>query len=253
MSGLKPEFKLAELDLPKKVLARIERVRETTLPQANELHELRERAEQEDVFDFADDDLTINLDGKEKDELTPYRLEHELTATTLGAIGFNILRQKEYRLLWLIDGRTIETVRFGKTESYIIYADGLEIGNIDIKKTRKAFFIFNLPIEWVIRIGDADIIGMHLISMPAVTQIHLEFLNKRPPLTWIGTLKQPSIRDELSHALRSGSSGPETRSDVVWFLPRDDQGQPFADTLDEQIALMSFSLLLRNAFTDISQ
>ncbi len=240
MSGLNPEFKLAELELPEKALARIERVREKMIPESEELQSHRDRAEQGGIVEIDEDELTINF----LDRTEMYHLEHTLTGTMVGAMGSHPFRPKEYRLLWLIDGRTIETVRFGRTESYIIYADGMEVGSIDIKNTQKSVFLFRIPIEWVIKIGDTDIIQMCLVRIPKL-QIHLEFLNKHP--------SQASSQELFLPLYQPPIIPPKTSPDTMWFLPRNENDQPLTDTLEDRLALMAFALLMRDAFCGVDR
>lgn len=246
MSGLEPEFKLAELDLPKKVLARIERVRKRTIPKPTKLIKLREQAQIEGIVEVDEHELAMKYQGQGG----LYTLEHSQTKAVLGMVGFDPLRQKEYRVLWLVDGRTIETVQAGRTESYIIYGDGMEIGSFDVQRHKKFFLAFNLPCEWLIRIGDTDAIRMRLDQKSGI-RILLDFPNNPSGQPWIGKTKQPSAWDQFFKLLQRIRSRTSSRPNIEWFLPRNALDQPLCDTLEERVALMAFALLMRNALIEI--
>ncbi len=246
MSGLNPEFQLAELDLPKKILTRIERLREKMIPEPEELQDYRNRAEQEGIVEIDEDELAIDM----SEQTEVYRLEHAPTGTMLGAMGLHPFRPKEYRLLWLIDGRTIETVQVGRTESYIIYANGFEIGSFDILRSKKFFFLFTFPCEWSIRIGDIDAIRMRLDQKSGI-RIHLDFPNNESVPTWVGQTRQASSWNQLLRLFQRTQILKSSSPNTMWFLPRGEHGQKLGDTLEECVALMTFALLLRNTLIEI--
>jgi len=247
VSELIPDFNLAVLDLPEKVHARIERVRKDTIPKPKKLQQLYKLAQSNGVIAIEEQGLAIEYQGL----AGLYTLEHSETKTVLGMVGFNSLRQKEYRVLWLLDGRTIETVQVGSTDSFIIYADGMEVGSFDILEQKKFFFFFNLACEWSIRIGDIEAIRMRLSHKSGV-RIHLDFQNNQSVRTWIGETKQASAWDQLLRLLQRARFRKSSRPNTMWFLPRDEYDQPLCDTLEERLALMAFALLMRNAFIKIS-
>ncbi len=246
MSGLDPEFQLVELDLPEKVLARIERIRNRTMPKPVELAKLREQAELKGVIQVNEHELVMKCQA----QAGLYTLEHSQTKAVLGMVGFNSMRQREYRLLWLIDGRTIETVQVGRTESYMIYADGFEIGSFDILRSKKFFFLFTLPCEWSIRIGDIDAIRMRLDQKSGV-RIHLDFPNNESVPTWVGQARQASSWDQLLQLFQRTQTRKSSSPNTMWFLPRDEHGQKLGNALEERVALMAFALLLRSALIEI--
>ena len=244
MSGLNPEFKLAELDFPEKKMARIDRVRKETLPKPKRLEKYRERAERNGIVEIDENELAI---GPEEGSGV-FRLEHGPTTHKIGSVGHNLFfRQREYRLLWLIDGRTIEIIRFKPTESYIIYADGIEIGSIDESKSERFFFFFRLPSAWTMRIGETEVCRMDVIKHSSV-QIRFNSSDNESTDAWIGTAKRQSMDAEVLRLLHWARLRKAAPANTMWLLPRDKQHEPLADTLKERIGLMALALLLRNAY-----
>lgn len=228
-------------------MARIDRVRKETLPKPKKLKKYREQAEGDGVVEIDENELAIEPEGQSGFFL----LEHGPTTHEVGAVGYNSFRPEEYRLLWLIDGRTVETVQIKRTESYIIYADGMEIGSIDESETERFLFLFRLASAWVVRIGGSEIFRMRNTKRPSY-RIHLDLPNTDSIETWIGKTKAPSMDDIVFRILHWARLRKAAPANTMWFLPRDKQNEPLADTLEERIALMAFALLLRYAYYTIS-
>jgi hypothetical protein len=237
VSGLNPEFQLAELEMPRKQMVHIDQVRRNTLPKPKKLDKLRMHADRKGVLELDEHELALAFDGASR----TFKLEHGPTTVVVGAVGFD---SDWYKLLWLIDGRTIEIVKPFDSEGSTIYADGIAIGGIEVLAFRKALIFFKEPCEWSISIGDDEILRVLKFRKPKNT-VRLDYSNNRSIETWIGILKPPPLDDyffRLFSKLRFEKKAP---TNARWFLPRNDSDASIAQTFEERIATMIFAILFR--------
>lgn len=253
MSAPYPEFALAELDLEPAVLKRIEKVRKAALPKPKKLDKLREQIESltnkltdseaiEGLLALDVQELAFGTGGQPQ----LYPIEHGPTAQPVGAAGLNPYRANEYRLLWLHDGRTYEVVQTLKNASYTIYADGIDVGGVQAMEQRKMLWFFTITSGWKISVGGADVCTVRANKRKRM-QVAIDFVDGRSLITWIGQSKSASGHQMLK-LLHSVGLREERPGNSNWFLPRDENDEPIADTLEDRLALMGMSLLMRTAY-----
>ncbi len=257
MSAAYPDFALGEPDLEPKVLKRIEKIRKATLPKPKKLDKMREQIDSltnklsddkliEGLLTMDVEDLAFGTGGKA--HLFP--IEHGPTAQPVGAVGLNPNRPNEYRLLWLHDGRTYEVVQTQKNAAYTIYADGIDVGSVQAVEQRMMLWVFPITSGWRISIGGEEVC-MVRAAKRKWTRVSVDFVDGRSLITWIGQSKSASGQQMLK-LLHSAGLREERPGNSNWFLPRDRNDQPMADTLELRLALMGMSLLMRTAYVQSS-
>lgn len=240
-SSRSPEFKLAELahlNLNQYQVRLIRDARKKVLPKPKKLEKLRDRAEREDLHNLDENELAMAFESHSG----LFNLEHGPTAVTLGRVWNEL--GGAYRLLWLIDGRTIEVIHPHFNENALLYADGFEIGSYEVVDRRRFWFFFKAACIWVIRFGDDEIIRLDQ-QRRFQTRVRIRLSGRQPVETWIGFAKGAPMDDyiiRLLHKMRLRKSVP---ANTRWFLPRDDSGHPIASTFEERIALTVFAMLKR--------
>jgi len=236
-----PEFKLAELEplnLKQYQVRLILDARKKAIPKPRKLEKLRDHAECEDVLDIDENELAMAFESHSG----LFKLEHGPTTVTLGRVWNEL--GGAYRLLWLLDGRTIEIIHPHFNEKALLYADGTEIGSYEVVDRRRFWFFFKAACVWVIRFGDDEIIRLDQ-QRRFQTRIRIQLSGRQPVETWIGFAKGAPMDDyifRLLHKVRLRKSVPEN---TRWFLPRYESGLPIASTFEERIAMTVFAMLRR--------
>tara|TARA_R110002072_G_scaffold42064_16_gene118321 strand:- start:15617 stop:16393 length:777 start_codon:yes stop_codon:yes gene_type:complete len=252
MNTTDPEFALAELDLEPSRLKRIARIRKATLPKPKKLEKIREQIEGRlnKLTDPIAVEGLLNLDVQElafgtSSSAQLYPVEHGPTAQQVGAAGLHPYRPNEYRLLWLHDGRTFEVVQTQKNAAYTIYADGIDVGSVQAVDQRMMLWVFPITSGWRISIGGEEVCTVRAAKRKRM-RVSVEFVDGRSLITWIGPAKSASGQQMLK-LLHSAGLREERPGNSNWFLPRDEHDKPIADTLEDRLALLGMSLLMRTA------
>ncbi len=236
-----PEFKLAELaqlNLNQYQVKLIRDARKKAIPKLKNLEKLRDRAERDDLLDIDENELAMAFESHSG----LFNLEHGPTAKVCGRVWNEV--GGAYRLLWLIDGRTIEVIHPHFNENALLYADGIEIGSYEVVEKRRFLFVFKAAYAWTISIGYEERIRLDQ-QKRFQTRIRIRLSGRQPVETWIGFAKGAPMDDYINRLLHKMRLRKSVPANTRWFLPRDDSGHPIASTLDERIALTVFAMLKR--------
>lgn len=150
-----------------------------------------------------------------------------------------------YRLLWLVDQRTFELVG-DEPETWMLFADGLEIGEI-VPIGHQKLLMFRVASEWAVRIGDREILRFKQTqtrSLGTGMDVLVEFADGTRFQAWTGMPKRQSIckYDEPRRALSIPKKQPLT------FLPIPSEDITFTPIPELSLALLGLALATRQAY-----
>lgn len=233
-------FELAsEEDYPR-VAERIRRVRADVLPSAHKLELMQKRAQRGEISTICEDQLVIESQG----ENDRYWLEFEQTGVRVGCVGLD--KNADYRLLWLIDGRTLELFMNRREDTGAFYADGKHIGAVRATDYERFLLLFHLPIAWEFSIESVPMINAKITPGNRKTMlVHVQ--NREACEIPIGELEPPSLNEDMSKLGALLTRKKKATKNQRWLLPRA-HGFPLCSSPDEMLALTAFSLQFRQAY-----
>lgn len=216
--------------------------RRWALPKPSELNRLRDIATKRGVGPIHETELTLDHGDRHQ-----FWLEHGPTSTRVGRVRLRFGRW-EYRILWLLDGRTYELFRAAGQEEWLIFADAREVGVCRPTGYARTMLVFRFPDAWRIDIG-----GEHALSYREVRgrrpSVRIEMNDGREVTTWSG---MPRYRDRPAQLPRMARDLGLRRTPVenrLWFLPRDSEDAAMPQMPETLIALVAVSMLERRAYS----
>lgn len=237
------EFKLLSMRIFDGLDKHFKATRNEILPSKSKLMKLRECADSAGIQRIEDDGLTIELEG----DNGSFWLEYGSTGVRVGRVGIN--RRINYRLIWLIDGRTMEIVNDRISENAAVFLDGVCIGVIMAQAQIKYLKLLPVRVSWSISIDDTTIFRVRYNEK---TMREMTLIRHRAPdvHAWVGQPRQANLAKFLwtnSHRAIKTRPPPNDR----WFLPRS-SGQLLHRNNSERLALLAFALQFRQAYWKIN-
>ncbi|MCA9274502.1 MAG: hypothetical protein KDA29_00595 [Phycisphaerales bacterium] len=236
------EFKLLGMRIFNGLDKHIKATRKWVLPTEAKLMKLRHKAESAGIHQIEYEKLTIELEGLHDS----FWLEHGSTGVRVGRVGID--SRTNYRVLWLIDGRTVEVVYDRKTDNAVLFFNGEFTGLLMAQKHEKFLKVLSVCVSWKILINDTEIFRIHFNDK---TMREMSLIHHRAPdvIARVGQPSQAGLADYLrsiSHRLINSTPPTNDR----WFLPRSEGELPCRND-SEVLALMAFALVFRQAYWSV--
>lgn len=212
------------------------------LPKPSELDRLRHVAMTRGVGPIEETELALDSGDRFQ-----FWLEHGPTSTRVGRVRLRVGRW-EYRLLWLLDGRTYELFRAAGQEAWLIFADAQEVGVCQPMGYARTMLVFRFPDAWRIDIGGEQALSYHEVRGRRPS-IRIEMNDGRGVTAWSGMPRYRDLPARLPLMARDLGLRRTPVENRLWFLPRDSDDGVLPQTPETLIALVALSMLARRAYS----